>query len=171
MARDVDAMRSFVAEGSEQMQQGLEHVQDRQEQSGGRHDVVGLPVVNQRRGFPQDERAHDQDHGRVDREEQRRHAEEDVQDGGAEDDQHTDHHETAEETEILARRQRIAGQAEEDRARAARPARPPHRDHRTRRPEDDHQRVELRRERLHGRPRGLQLAHLGQRGPGADQPA
>ena len=43
-----------------------------------------------------------------------------------------------------------------------RPARPPRGDHRPGRPQDDHQRAQLGRERLHGRLRGLELAHLGQ---------
>ena len=42
-----------------------------------------------------------------------------------------------------------------------RPARPPRRDHRPGRPQDDHQRAQLGRERLHGRLRGLALARPG----------
>ena len=41
-----------------------------------------------------------------------------------------------------------------------RPAGPARRDHRARRSQDDHQRAELRRERVHGRFRGLELADL-----------
>ena len=48
---------------------------------------------------------------------------------------------------------------------------PPRRDHRPRRPQDDHQRAQLRREGLHGRLRGLHHAHLGQPARRPDQPA
>ena len=40
-----------------------------------------------------------------------------------------------------------------------------------RRPQDGHQRAQLRREGVHGRLRGCQLADLGEHHPGADQPA
>ncbi len=50
-------------------------------------------------------------------------------------------------------------------APARRPPGPARRDHRPRRAEDGHQRAQLRRARLHGRLRGLELSHLGQRGP------
>ena len=43
-----------------------------------------------------------------------------------------------------------------------RPPRPPRRDHRAGRPQDDHQRAQLGRERLHGRLRGLDAPDLGQ---------
>ena len=43
-----------------------------------------------------------------------------------------------------------------------RSARPPRRDHRPRRPQDDHQRAQFRRQGVHGRFRGRQLADLGQ---------
>ena len=45
---------------------------------------------------------------------------------------------------------------------AAGPPRPPRRDHRPGRPQDDHQRAELRRQGLHGGLRGCEHAHLGQ---------
>ena len=51
---------------------------------------------------------------------------------------------------------RLAG-----RARPPRSQRPARRDHRADRPQDGHQRAQLGRARLHGRLRGLQLAHLG----------
>ena len=86
----------------------LEDVQDGQEQSRGGHDVVGFPAVYQRRGFPQDERAHDQNHGRVDRQEQRRPTHENIQDRRAQYDQDADHDEAAEEAEVLARGQGIS---------------------------------------------------------------
>ncbi len=47
----------------------------------------------------------------------------------------------------------------------------PRRDHRSGRPQDDHQRAQFRRERLHGGLRGRQHADLGQQHPGPDQPA
>ena len=47
----------------------------------------------------------------------------------------------------------------------------PRRDHRSGRPQDDHQRAQLGRQRLHGRLRGRQHADLGQQHPGPDQPA
>ncbi len=50
-------------------------------------------------------------------------------------------------------------------ARAARPRRPPLRDHRAGRPEDDDQRAQLGRARLHGRLRGRELADVGERRP------
>jgi hypothetical protein len=50
----------------------------------------------------------------------------------------------------------------EGRADPGRPAGPPRRDHRAGRAQDDHQRAELRREDLHGRLRGFELADLGQ---------
>ena len=46
---------------------------------------------------------------------------------------------------------------------AAGPARSPRGDHRPGRSQDGHQRAQLGRERVHGRLRGLQLAHVGQR--------
>ena len=39
---------------------------------------------------------------------------------------------------------------------------PPRGNHRSRRSQDDHQRAEFRRQRVHGRFRGLQLADLAQ---------
>ena len=48
-------------------------------------------------------------------------------------------------------------------AGARRPRGPPRRDHRSGRAQDDDQRAQLRRARLHGRLRGRALAHLGQR--------
>ena len=45
------------------------------------------------------------------------------------------------------------------------------RDYRTRRPEDDHQRTQLRCQRVHGRFRGRQYTEVGQQHPGAPQPA
>src|SRR2546422_2220671 len=52
-----------------------------------------------------------------------------------------------------------------------RPARPAGRDHGTRRPGDDDQRVQLGRERLHGRLRGLERAHLGEQRARPAEPA
>ena len=63
-------------------------------------------------------------------------------------------------------RRRLAG-----RAGAGRPERPPLRDHRTGGPQDDDQRAELGRAGLHGRPRGLPVAELGQRRAGAGHAA
>ena len=58
---------------------------------------------------------------------------------------------------------RLAGGAD-----SRRPAGSPRRDHRPGRPQDDHQRPELRGQGVHGRLRGRHVAHLGQphRGPG-----
>ena len=56
-------------------------------------------------------------------------------------------------------------------ADSARPARPPRGDHRARGPQDDHQRAELRRQRLHGGFRGLQFAHLAEQHRRPDQSA
>ena len=53
-------------------------------------------------------------------------------------------------------RERVAGRAD-----PSRPAGPARGDHRSGRPQDDHQRAELGRQRLHGRLRGRQLADLG----------
>ena len=50
------------------------------------------------------------------------------------------------------------------------PARPPRRDHRPGRPQDGDQRAQLRREGLHGRLRGRELADLGERDRGPAQP-
>ena len=58
------------------------------------------------------------------------------------------------------------------RSRPCRPnPRPPRRDHRAGRPQDGHQRAQLRGEGVHGGLRGRQHAHLGQPHPGPDQPA
>ena len=57
------------------------------------------------------------------------------------------------------------------RAGARRYRRPPRRDHRARRPQDGHQRAQLRRQRVHGRLRGRQYAALGQQPAGPHQPA
>ncbi len=46
----------------------------------------------------------------------------------------------------------------------------PRRDHRPGRPQDDHQRAQFGRERVHGRFRGRQHAELGQQYPGPAQP-
>ena len=54
---------------------------------------------------------------------------------------------------------------------SGRPAGPPRGDHRPGRPQDDHQRAQLRREGVHVRLRGLEHAHLGEPDPGPDQPA
>ena len=51
-----------------------------------------------------------------------------------------------------------------------RPPRPARGDHGAGRPQDDHQRAELGRQRLHGGFRRLELAHLGERGRGAAPP-
>ena len=53
----------------------------------------------------------------------------------------------------------------------ARPAGPPRRNHRPDRPQDGHQRAQLRRERVHGGLRGLEHADVEQHDRGADQPA
>ena len=47
---------------------------------------------------------------------------------------------------------------------------PPRRDHRAGRPQDDRQCAQFRRQRIHGRFRGRQLADLGQHDRGPDQP-
>ena len=60
------------------------------------------------------------------------------------------------------KRPRSAPERLDGRADSRRPAGPPRRDHRAGRPQDGHQRAELRRERLHGRLRGRELAHLGE---------
>ena len=57
------------------------------------------------------------------------------------------------------------------RAAAAGHPGPPRRDHRSGRPQDDHQRAQLGRQRLHGGLRGREHAALGQQDPGPDQPA
>ena len=54
--------------------------------------------------------------------------------------------------------------------RAARPPRPPLRDHRAARPQDDDQRSQLRRARVHVRLRGRLLADLDERGSGPVEP-
>ena len=59
----------------------------------------------------------------------------------------------------------------EGRADPGGPPRPPRRDHRPGRPQDDHQRAQLRRQGVHGRFRGRDFADLGQPGRGPDQPA
>ena len=48
---------------------------------------------------------------------------------------------------------------------------PPRRDHRPGRSQDDHQRAQFRRQRVHGRLRGRQHAEVGQQHPGPPQPA
>ena len=58
----------------------------------------------------------------------------------------------------------------EGRAAAGRPPGPPRRDHRPGRPQDGHQRAQLRRVLLHGRLRGRHHADLGQPGRGPAQP-
>ena len=55
------------------------------------------------------------------------------------------------------------------RADPGRFARPPRRDHRTGRSQDDHQRAQFRRQRLHGGLRGCQFADLGQQHRRPDQ--
>ena len=49
--------------------------------------------------------------------------------------------------------------------------RSPRRDHRSGRSQDDHQRAQFRRQRVHGRLRGCQYAEVGQQHPGPHQPA
>ena len=91
--------------------------------------------------------------------------------------------------ELLARRARAPGRARRRqaprlpardardprrqldlRADSRRHRRPPGRDHRPRRPQDGHQRAQLRRQGVHGRLRGREHAALGQQHPGPDQP-
>ncbi len=57
------------------------------------------------------------------------------------------------------------------RSGAGRHPRPARRDHRARRPQDDHQRAQLGRQRVHGGLRGCEHAALGQQHPGPAQPA
>ena len=77
-----------------------------------------------------------------------------------------------------ARRRRTAGVRRRERRRdrlaggagAARPPRPAVRDHRAGRPQDDDQRAQQRRARLHVRLRGCVLADVGERRRGPGQP-